>query len=306
MHYLLVPLLAVSQAGVPAIKLNNGVVMPMVSIGTWQYNSSTAQQVVSEALRLGYNHVDTANDYNNQDGVGKALASFPRSSYFLTTKVPGVEAPHTGDAYNRTKASLAQNLQLLGLSQVDLVLVHFPPVGNTLWCSSMQETWRAMEEFYNAGLARAIGVSNYCESSFDCILKTATVVPAVNQVGYHVGMGLDPIGIRSYCNAKGVVVQAYSPLGDDTAELISGPLVTSIGGNHNKTGAQVSMHGPCMFRVACCRVHASCGLVARRSRCAGSTRTECRSPPRAPAHHTSPRTWRSSGTPPSTRPKSRR
>merc|ERR1712232_129081 len=81
----------------------------------------------------------------------------------------------------------------------------------------------------------------YCESSLKCIAHTATVTPAVNQIKYHIGMGADPIGIKSYCDSKGIHVQAYSPLGDDTKELISGPLVTGIGKAHNVTGAQVSL-----------------------------------------------------------------
>ena len=106
----------------------------------------------------------------------------------------------------------------------------------------MQESWRAMEAFYAAKKARAIGVSNYCQSSFECILQTATVVPTVNQIQYHVGMGTDSEGLVSYCRSKNVTVQAYSPLGDGTKELITGPLVTKIGAAHNKTGAQVALH----------------------------------------------------------------
>merc|ERR1712226_873297 len=92
-----------------------------------------------------------------------------------------------------------------------------------------------------AGKAKAIGVSNYCVSSLKCIAQTATVTPAVNQVKFHVGMGTDPTGLKSYCDSKGIHVQAYSPLGDGTSELITGPLVTSIGKAHNMTGAQVSL-----------------------------------------------------------------
>ena len=106
----------------------------------------------------------------------------------------------------------------------------------------MQEQWRAMEDFYAKGKARAIGVSNYCQSSLECIGKVANVTPAVNQVAYHIGMGSDPGGIKSYCKAHGdIVLQAYSPLGDGTSELINGPLVSGIGDAHNKTGAQVSL-----------------------------------------------------------------
>lgn len=85
------------------------------------------------------------------------------------------------------------------------------------------------------------GVSNYCPSCIDCLMEKATVTPAVNQVKYHIGMGVDPIGLVTYCKEKGIVVQAYSPLGDGSSELIDGPLVTPIAKEHNKTGAQVSL-----------------------------------------------------------------
>ena len=170
--------------------------------------------------------------------MGGGFKGVDRSSYFLTTKVPATS--------RSTKASTAKDLDddlsELGLAYVDLVLLHFPPQGNTRYCTAMKAQWEAMEDFYKAGKAKAIGVSNYCPSSFDCILPSATVVPAVNQVEYHVGMSDDPSGIKSYCDGKGIVLQAYSPLGDGTTDLINGPLVKGIGAAHNKTGAQVSLH----------------------------------------------------------------
>lgn len=229
-------LLASGEAvSIPNVTLNNGVGLPMISFGTWQWNSSTAEELVRVALKQGFNHIDTAHNYNNQDGVGRALRDFDRASYFLTTKVMGQGDPAT--AYENTRKLLEDDRSLLGLTSLDLVLLHFP----TGPCEALQEQWRAMEDFYFAGHSRAIGVSNYCRTSFECIWKTAKVVPAVNQVEIHVGMGPDPEGIVSYGKSKGVVTQAYSPLGDGTLELITGDLVGGIGKNYGKTGAQVSM-----------------------------------------------------------------
>jgi diketogulonate reductase-like aldo/keto reductase len=225
-----------SAASVPTVKLNNGVVMPMISLGTWQYDDDTAEAAVKLALSVGYNHIDTANNYNNQAGVGKALAGVDRSSYFLTTKVPAQRS--ASSAYTGTTSALEENMKLLKLDAVDLVLIH----SSTGSCEAMQESWRAMEDFLAAGKAKAIGVSNYCPSSFDCVLKTAKVVPALNQIQMHVGMGTDPIGDVTYADAKGIVTQAYSPLGDGTSELITGDLVTGIGKKYSKSGAQVSLH----------------------------------------------------------------
>jgi diketogulonate reductase-like aldo/keto reductase len=225
------------MAATNTVEIAPGVHMPMISLGTWQYNSSLSESVVSLGLKLGFTHIDTANDYKNQDGVGRALASHARDSYFLTTKVPPqMLAP---EAYAKTAADLADNMQLLGLGYVDLVLLHFPPM--TQSCAAMQEAWRAMEAFLAAKKTRAIGVSNYCPSTLDCLLAKATVVPAVNQVEWHVGMGTDPMALRSYCAARNITIQAYSPLGDGTSELISGALVSDIGSRHKKSGAQVSL-----------------------------------------------------------------
>jgi len=226
------PILGYAAAAIPSHKLNNGVDMPMMSIGTWQYDTTTAEQVVKDALALGFNHIDTANNYRNQKGVGAALKGVDRNSYFLTTKIPDGTA-------SQTEAYLAQDLDELGLDYVDLMLVHFPPRGNS--CSAMQEQWAAMEEFYKAGKAKAIGISNYCPSSIECIMEKATVTPAVNQVQYHVGMGVDPIGVKSASEKYGIHLQAYSPLGNGESDLITGDLVTTIGAKYDKTGAQVAL-----------------------------------------------------------------
>lgn len=216
-------LFVASLAAIPEVQLNNGVALPMISLGTWQYSPEVAEQTVSLGLSLGFNHIDTALDYKNQEAVGKALAPHNRSSYFLTTKIPPQMFAKT--AYANAMKDLDGDLAALGLDYVDLMLVHFPPKGNTLFCAAMQEQWRAMEDFYKAKKARAIGVSNYCQSSFECILKTANVTPAVNQIQFHVGMSPDPSGIKSYADQHKIVTQSYSPLGDGTTELINGPCV---------------------------------------------------------------------------------
>uniref|UniRef100_A0A7S2GWC9 NADP-dependent oxidoreductase domain-containing protein n=1 Tax=Haptolina brevifila TaxID=156173 RepID=A0A7S2GWC9_9EUKA len=107
----------------------------------------------------------------------------------------------------------------------------------------MQEQWKALTESHLlANKTRALGVSNFCKSSLACLAKDASsVVPAVNQFKFHIGMGPDPSGLVSYCKAKGIVPQAYSPLGDNTTELINGPLVSQIGAAHGKSGVQVSL-----------------------------------------------------------------
>ena len=241
----LVAVAAMAPAPIPSIRLNNGVSMPMLSLGTWQYNSSVAEAVVKLGLQQGFNHIDTAWAYHNQDGVGAALKGVPRSSYFLTTKVPDCgRLGGCADNYKNTTDALNFDLTRLGLDFVDLVLVHWPPQtndGTALNCKAVQDDWKAMEDFYAAGKAKAIGVSNFCPTALQCLMRTAKVVPAVNQVQYHAGMGPDPGGIKTYCDSLGIRLQAYSPLGDGTMELISGPLVSKIGKAHNVSGASVSL-----------------------------------------------------------------
>lgn len=239
--------LGVVAASVPVVTLNNGVDMPMASAGTWQYKPAEAKQSCLDALAAGFNHFDTANDYNNQVGVGEFFTEAvkqvgDRSKLFLTTKVPPCSAV-TSDCHAETAKLMQDDLDQLKVDYVDLMLIHFPPknYGSKAGCTGMQGAWKAAEELYAANKTRAIGVSNYCPSCFDCLAQTWTVKPAVNQVQYHAGMGEDPEGLKSYLAKQNIVMQAYSPLGDGTSELITGDLVTTIGAAHGKTGAQVAL-----------------------------------------------------------------
>lgn len=223
--------------------------MPVVACGTGGYNATTAKDACEKAFAAGFTHFDTAHDYDNQQGVGQFWAeavakSGGRSNLFLTTKVPGCNTlgVRPGHCYDDTVKLVNDDLRLLNVSFVDLMLVHFPPLTcAAAACPDIQAQWQALEDIYAQKKARAIGVSNYCQTCFECLFKNSTIVPAVNQVKFHVGMGLDPIGLVTYLKSKNIVLQAYSPLGDGSSELIDGPLVTGIGKAHNKTGAQVSL-----------------------------------------------------------------
>ena len=148
-------------------------------IGTWQYNNSVAEAAVALALSLGYTHIDTAIGYDNQEGIARALkaSSRPRSSYFLTSKIPG------GLSQSDAMQQLEESIQQLGVDFVDMMLVHFPATWGGKGGKAMRQAgWKALEDFYKAGKARAIGVSHFCESHIADILEIATVMPAVNQV----------------------------------------------------------------------------------------------------------------------------
>lgn len=243
------PTRAITSSDIPTITLSNGVEMPVISSGLWQVTPEEAAAMVPMALRVGFNHIDASCEvYHNQVQVGEALSAVPRDSFFLTSKLDtgppeGPKKWPAATAYEQATSQLWGCVKSHGVSQLDLVLFHWPNSD----CEEMQEEWRALEDFYTAGGARAIGVSNFCPSSLECIMETATVTPMVNQVLYHVGMGNDPLGIKSYCDARGIVLQAYSPLGAGTTdhprtpELITGELVTSIGEKYGVSGAQVSL-----------------------------------------------------------------
>lgn len=230
------------------------VFLPMVGIGTWQYNSSYAGEAVKTAFSLGYEHVDTAFDYDNQVGIGEALKATgkKRSSYFITTKIPG--------GLNATTAvtNFKTNLEQLQTPYVDLLLVHFPATMDAAASggkAGRQAEWKVLEQFYLSGHARAIGVSHYCERQLEDLFEIATVRPMVNQVQYHVGMGapttdgVNATDDKSFNEHHGVLYQSFSPLCGPcgTTELIDGDLVTSIAAKYagadgsNVTGAQVSL-----------------------------------------------------------------
>lgn len=227
---------------IPTKEIVPGVHMPMSGLGTWLYNNTVAEAAVSMALAYGTRSLDTAQTYGNQAGVGAAIkaSGVPRKEIFLTTKVDG------GQGEDGTVAAHEENLRLLGLDYVDLLLVHFPcNWDGVTGCSAAgrQATWRGLESLYTAGKARAIGVSHYCQHHLQDVLDIATVPIAINQQEWHVGMGTDPEGVVSFCNAHGITYQSFSPLCGPcgSEELITGDLVTGIGAAHGKSGAQVAL-----------------------------------------------------------------
>ena len=149
-----------AAAKIPSIEIAKGVHMPLVGLGLWQYNSSTAEKAVTEALQLGYPLIDHALGYKNADGVARALkaSSRPRSSYFVATKIPG------GLSYADATSALELVLKQLGLSYVDLVSTHYPAgwTGSGGGTAARREQWRALEDFHAKGKARSLGVSHYC------------------------------------------------------------------------------------------------------------------------------------------------
>jgi len=136
------------------------------------------------------------------------------------------------------------NLVQLQMEYVDLLLVHYPPTGGCGAdnCVKIKEQWQALQSFAERNKTRALGVSNFCISCFKCLDEIKDVAtPVINQIKFHIGMGADPDGLLSYCKSKGIVTEAYSPLGGNSTEHITSPVVDGIAASHNKTSVQVAL-----------------------------------------------------------------
>lgn len=218
--------------------------LPLIGAGTWQYNETQAYQSVCQAFEAGYSFVDTAFGYGNQKGVGLAIRDCwkgKRSDLFVMTKIPG--GLNASQAY----AAHTQNLIQLGLEYVDHLMTHFPADWATTKASPAmrQEEWLALEKIYYSGQARSIGISHYCTRHIDDVLDVATVIPAINQVEYHVG-SQDVDDVIEKCRKEGITFMSFSPLcgpceSDAEDSLITGNLVTEIGAKYGKSGSQVSL-----------------------------------------------------------------
>lgn len=191
--------------------LHNGVKIPVVGFGTWQTpNDDIGYKAVLKALEIGYRHIDTAAIYGNEVSVGKAIkdSGFKREEIFLTSKVWNDD-----HGYEATLKAFALSLDHLGTDYLDLYLIHWPnPLKfRDVWQEANAGTWKAMEELYEAGKIKAIGISNFMPHHIDALLETAKIVPMVNQI--RLCPGDTKKEIVDYCKAHNILVQAYSPLG---------------------------------------------------------------------------------------------
>ncbi len=214
-----------AQKPVPTITLNDGKTIPQLGFGVFRVDPEQTARVVSDALEVGYRHIDTAWFYRNEDGVGRAIAEsgIPREELFITTKFPNngeLDAP----------AALRDSLDKLGLDHVDLYLVHWPRprLGTAL------TAWQDLIELQREGLATSIGVSNYRVQDLDEIIAATGVTPAVNQIELHVEF--QQRELKEYHAAHGIVTESWYPLGG--GEVSSAPAVLEVAKAHGVTPAQ--------------------------------------------------------------------
>ncbi|MDY3024754.1 aldo/keto reductase [Streptococcus hyovaginalis] len=217
--------------------LSNGVTIPKLGFGTWQIpDGDEAYQAVSHALKVGYTHIDTAQAYKNEASVGRAIADsgVARKDIFLTTKVW-----NSNHSYDLAKASIEESLQKLGVDYIDLLLIHWPnpKAFRDNWKEANAETWRAMEEFYEAGKVRAIGVSNFMQHHLEALFETAKVKPMVNQILLAPGCPQDEL--VAFCRQEDILLEAYSPLG--TGAIFKNELANELADKYGKSVAQIAL-----------------------------------------------------------------
>lgn len=237
---------------VPTVTLNNGVEMPQLAVAPMDIDASGA--LIGTILDTGLKHIFTAEDYYNSEGIKVGLAGRPRSSYFLTSMTspcihsaskPMRNVSDPEACYNLTMSEFQGQLDALGVEAVDLMMLHGPsrPFGFQGPCGHPElnlAQWRAYSDMYHAGKARAIGVSNYCQSCLEpLIADESTPTPATDQLQFHAGMGPDPEALVSYLDAHGIALQAYSPLA--SGALVSNDVATAAGTAHGKSGAQAAL-----------------------------------------------------------------
>lgn len=219
--------------------LANGVRVPCIGFGTWQSeDGDEAYNAVLTALQSGYRHIDTATAYGNEKSVGAAIRDFcrehnvRREDIFLTTKLWNDD-----HGYEATKAAIKKSLQLLGVSYIDLYLIHWPnPLKfRDCWAQKNAESWQAMEEAYAAGQIKAIGISNFYGRHITELMKTATVAPMVNQIKLCPGQTQD--ALVDYCARAGMILEAYSPLG--TGGIFSNAFMRELAQKYGRSIAQI-------------------------------------------------------------------
>ena len=216
-------------------KLSNGIGIPCIGFGTWQTpDGDVAVNSVRSAIEAGYRHIDTAQAYGNEESVGRGIreSGVDRKELFITTKLA-----NPNHSYDKVMHTFEESMNRLGLDYLDLFLIHWPnPISvRDHWEAANAETWKAMEELYQAGKIRAIGISNFRRHHIDALLRTATVAPMVNQI--HLCPGDTQDALVEYSREKGMILEAYSPLG--VGRIFEVPEMQALAEKYHRSIAQV-------------------------------------------------------------------
>ena len=219
--------------------LSNRVEIPKLGLGTWFISNSDVVQAVKDAAQIGYRHVDTAQAYRNERGVGDGIRAcgVKREDLFVTTKLAAEVK-----TYKRAVSSIEKSLQTMGLDYIDMMIIHSPQPwtkfrGEDRYFEGNREAWRALEEAYNAGKLRAIGLSNFEKAGIDNILASCSVKPMVNQILAHISN--TPHELIHYTQDNGILVEAYSPIAH--GELLKNQKVAQLAEKYGVTVPQLGI-----------------------------------------------------------------
>lgn len=213
---------------VPVLKMNDGNTIPQLGFGVWKISDNDAKDAVSNALKIGYRHIDTAKAYDNESGVGKGIVAseLPRNEIFITTKVW-----NTDQGYDQTLKAFDESSKRLGVKAIDLYLIHWPmPIRD-----QFMATWKALIRLRQENRVRSIGVCNFRIADLERLIKETGVAPAINQVELH--PRFQQKELRIFHEKNNILTEAWAPLG--RGEFLDHPVLQSIADSHGKTTAQV-------------------------------------------------------------------
>lgn len=220
--------------------LENGVKIPKLALGTWLMDNKGAEEAVKNAISIGYRHIDTAQAYGNEQGVGEGVrcSGIDRSEIFVTSKVA---AEHK--SYESAMASIDESLRAMGFEYIDLMLIHSPQPwadvnqSDNRYKEENKEVWRAMEDTLKAGKVRAIGISNFLREDVENLMESCTVKPMVNQLLAHITN--TPFELIDYCREQNIVVEAYSPVAH--GEALKNQEIVRMAEKYSVSPAQLCM-----------------------------------------------------------------
>lgn len=219
-------------------KMNNGLEIPKLALGTWLIDDNIVAEAVREAVKIGYRHIDTAQAYGNERGVGEGLRTcgVSRDEIFVTSKVAA-----ENKTYESAANSIDETLSKMKLDYIDMMIIHSPQPwievnqSENRYFYENKQVWKAMEDAVKVGKVRTIGVSNFLEEDIDNILSNCKIRPAVNQILAHISN--TPIKLIEYCKSKDILVEAYSPIAH--GEALKNAKIKEMADKYNVSIAQL-------------------------------------------------------------------
>ena len=217
---------------------NNGVQIPKLGLGTWLIEDAKVDKVIKNAIEIGYRHIDTAQAYGNEMGIGKGLKEIyiPRNEIYIASKIAAEIK-----TYDEAIKSIDKTLEKLDLEYIDQMIIHSPQPwievnqSDNRYFKENKEVWRALEDAYKAGKIRAIGVSNFLKEDLENILESCTVRPMINQILLHISN--TPLALLEYCQKENIMVEAYSPIAH--GEILKNEKLQGLANKYKTSVAQL-------------------------------------------------------------------